>query len=50
MVLLTAAATANAAGRYLEVSYPSGTKHEYRVIVVNGVGLRSQPSSPVSIP
>ena len=36
--------------RFVDRSPPSGTKHEYRVIVVNGVGLRSQPSSPVSIP
>ena len=35
--------------RYVDQSPPAGAKHEYRVIVVNGVGLKSQPSFPVSI-
>jgi hypothetical protein len=36
--------------RYIDQSVTPGTKHEYRVIVVNGVGLQSPPSSPVSAP
>jgi hypothetical protein len=36
--------------RFVDRSPPAGPKCEYRVIVVNGVGLRSQPSSPMSAP
>jgi hypothetical protein len=36
--------------RYTDRSPPPGTRHEYRVIVVNGVGLKSLPSSPVPVP
>jgi pimeloyl-ACP methyl ester carboxylesterase len=36
--------------RYVDRSPPPGTGHEYRVIVVNGVGLRSSSTSPVSAP
>ena len=36
--------------RLVDLSPTAGVKHEYRVIVVNGVGLLSQPSSPVSVP
>ncbi len=32
-------------------AYPvTGTKHEYRVVVVNGAGLRSEPSAPARLP
>lgn len=36
--------------RFVDRSPPPGAKHEYRVIIVNSVGLRSQPSSSVSVP
>jgi len=36
--------------RYVDRSPTPGAKHEYSVIVVNGVGLKSQPSSPSSMP
>ena len=36
--------------RYTDSSPPSGAGHEYRVIVVNGVGLKSQPSPPAPAP
>ncbi len=36
--------------RYVDQSPPPGAKHEYRVIVVNGVGLKSLPSSPAPVP
>ena len=36
--------------RFVDRSPPPGAKHEYGVIVVNGVGLRSQPSSPGAMP
>jgi hypothetical protein len=36
--------------RLVDRSPTAGVEHEYRVMVVNGVGLRSQPSSPVSVP
>ena len=35
--------------RFIDRSPPSGAKRDYRVIVVNGVGLRSQPSPSVSL-
>jgi hypothetical protein len=36
--------------RLVDRSPTAGVKHEYRVIVVNGVGVRSQPSVPISVP
>lgn len=36
--------------RFLDKSAQPAAKHQYRVIVVNGVGLRSQPSSPATVP
>lgn len=36
--------------RFVDRSPMPGAKHTYRVIVVNGVGVRSQPSSAVSVP
>jgi hypothetical protein len=36
--------------RLVDRSPAAGGKHEYRVIVVNSVGLRSQPSVPASVP
>lgn len=36
--------------RYIDRSATPGAKHEYRVTAVNGVGLRSSPSSPASVP
>jgi hypothetical protein len=34
--------------RFLDAS--AGPRHEYRVVVVNGVGLRSEPSAPAQVP
>jgi hypothetical protein len=36
--------------RLVDRSPAAGVKHEYRVIVVNSAGLRSQPSVPASVP
>jgi poly(3-hydroxybutyrate) depolymerase len=36
--------------RYVDRSPTSGAKQDYRVIVVNGVGLKSPPSASVSVP
>lgn len=36
--------------RFTDRAPSAGTKHEYRVIVVNGAGLRSEPSKPASTP
>ena len=36
--------------RLIDQSRLPRARHDYRVIVVHGVGLRSQPSSPVSVP
>ena len=36
--------------RFIDPSPPPGARHAYRVIVVNSVGLRSQPSSPATAP
>ena len=36
--------------RYLDKTTKAGEKHEYRVIAVNGSGLRSEPSAPVTAP
>lgn len=36
--------------RYVDRSPTPGAKHEYRVIVINGVGLKSQPSSSAAVP
>jgi len=36
--------------RLVDTSAKPGVKHEYRVIAVNGTGLRSEPSEPVSAP
>ena len=36
--------------RFVDRSPSSGVKHQYRVIVVNSVGLKSVPSSAVSVP
>jgi hypothetical protein len=35
--------------RFVDRSATPGAKHEYRVIVVNGASLKSQPSSPAAI-
>lgn len=35
--------------RLVDRSATAGVKHEYRVIVVNGVGLRSHPSVPTTV-
>ena len=35
--------------RFVDRSAKAGVKHEYRVIAVNGMGLKSKPT-PVSIP
>ena len=36
--------------RFVDSSAASGRKHQYRVIVVNGAGIRSAPSEPASSP
>jgi poly(3-hydroxybutyrate) depolymerase len=36
--------------RFVDNDAKSGSKHEYRVRVVNGVGLKSEPSKAVSVP
>jgi hypothetical protein len=36
--------------RFVDRSPTPGAKHEYRVVSVNGVGLRSEPSQPASQP
>ncbi len=36
--------------RFSDRAPVAGTRHEYRVIAVNGAGLRSEPSKPVSAP
>ncbi|MCY2994655.1 MAG: hypothetical protein NTY19_43360 [Planctomycetota bacterium] len=36
--------------RFVDRSPTPGMKHEYRVTVISGVGLKSDPSSPVSVP
>jgi hypothetical protein len=36
--------------RFVDRSAVLGARHEYRVVVVNGVGLRSAPSRAVSAP
>lgn len=36
--------------RFIDASAAPGTKHEYRVIAVNSVGLKSEPSTPACVP
>jgi hypothetical protein len=36
--------------RYLDRETKPGTQHEYRVIAINSVGLKSAPSQPASLP